>query len=83
MKMKPLWLEYKRIIGIKIKNVDLIRMSQDLNIPKKRIRSVLKNFEPKHFDDALDYLYQARSDKEKDIAIIVLSKFYLKNKSLA
>ncbi len=78
MKPKPLLRKYKRVFGIKIKDVDIERMAKDLNISKKWIKSVLKNFEPKFFDDALDVFYKARSDREKEIAIILLAKFYLK-----
>lgn len=78
LKFNPHHREYKKVIVIKVKDVDVGRMEADLRIPKKWIKSAIKHFEEKYFDEALDCYYRARTDAEKEAAIVKLAKFYIK-----
>lgn len=88
MGMKPRQ-KCRSLFSINITNVDTkgmeIYLKEEHNfiLPEDRIRSIFRNSEPKYFSDALDNFLSARTDREKEIALLFLIPFFERDKSPA
>lgn len=74
------------LFSINITDVDTkgmeiyLREKHNLIIPEDRIRSIFRSYQPKYLEDALDNLLRARTDKEKEIALLFLIPFFEREK---
>lgn len=75
--------------SINITNVDTkgmeiyLREEHNIILPEDRIRSIFKSSAPKYFEEAMDNVLSARTDREKETALLFLIPFFERDKSLA